>query len=106
MIPKTLRTESDNVLEKEKLDRLSPLTGPKVKKHAELAQTVFGKTWALVIFDEAQSLRTEGPLSLAAHALRVRSESMILATATPLFNGEKVSGLERIVLRITNILNT
>ena len=52
--------------------------------------TLFGKKWALVFWDEAQWLRTEGHLLRAALALRVRSASTILCSATPLHNGERV----------------
>lgn len=52
--------------------------------------SLFVQKWALTIFDEAHELRTEGALNLAAHALRTRSGSLLLCTATPLYTGEKV----------------
>ena len=46
---------------------------------------------AMVVVDEAHALRTEGPLLRAIHALRILAASIILCTATPLHNSEKVS---------------
>ena len=53
-------------------------------------ESVFTKEWSLVVFDEAHALRTEGPLTHAAHALRTKSSMVILVTATPLHKSEMV----------------
>ena len=65
--------------------------GPAVLYEDHLAETVFGREWSLVVFDEAQNFRTEGPLLRGVHMLRVRARSVIMATATPLHNGVKAS---------------
>ena len=56
----------------------------------KLANTVFSQNWALVVFDEAQDLRSEGHLLKGAHYLRMKAGSMIMCSATPLHNSEKV----------------
>ena len=55
------------------------------------SRSVFGRKWAMTFFDEAHELRSEGFLNVAAHALRLLSGSLVLCTATPLYNSEKVS---------------
>ena len=57
---------------------------------AKQKYSVFGRRWAITFFDEAHELRSEGHLNVAAHALRLQSGSLVLCTATPLYNGEKV----------------
>ncbi len=52
--------------------------------------TIFSKNWAITFWDEAQWLRTEGPLLRAALGTRVKSASQVLCSATPLYNSEKV----------------
>lgn len=68
--------------------RLNSQKGPKLNN---VANTVFARNWAVTIFDEAHWLRTEGSALKGANALRIRSCVMILATATPLHNAERVS---------------
>lgn len=58
---------------------------------SNLQDSLFGQRWVCAIFDEAHSLRTDGLLGRGALALRQRSRFTVLATATPLFNGERVS---------------
>ena len=79
------------------LRRVDPKVGPRLVSAGgwKIENTLFGRTWALAFWDEAQWLRTEGHLSRAACALRVKSASTILCSATPLHNGERVSGTVR-----------
>ena len=63
--------------------------GPKFLER-KLASTVFSQKWALVLLDEAHNIRTEGNLLKATIALRLRAESLVMLTATPLFNAERV----------------
>ncbi|KAL5476645.1 hypothetical protein ACEPAI_2831 [Sanghuangporus weigelae] len=76
----------------QRLRKMDQEQGPVASKsmHGDrTANTLFGRKWALVFWDEAQWLRTDGHLSRAAVALRVRSSSTILCSATPLHNGER-----------------
>ncbi|KAL5476548.1 hypothetical protein ACEPAI_3228 [Sanghuangporus weigelae] len=71
-----------------KMDQEQGPVSSKSMRGDRTVNTLFGKKWALVFWDEAQWLRTDGHLSRAAVALRVRSSSTILCSATPLHNGE------------------
>lgn len=86
---KIMRAESRLAVNPERTRLINPEEGPRVA--ANIAKrTIFSQKWALSIWDEAQHLRTEGSLARGAHAIRVRSGSMVLASATPLFNSERV----------------
>lgn len=58
---------------------------------ADSAETVFGREWSLVFIDEAHVLRTENQMLRAAYGLRFKTASLILMTATPPHNAEKVT---------------
>ncbi|KAH8114058.1 P-loop containing nucleoside triphosphate hydrolase protein [Phellopilus nigrolimitatus] len=84
----TLRMEAKLCLGSENTRQLNMSVGPTV--NASFAKdTVFAQKWALTFFDEAQVLRTEGALLRGAHALRIRSGSLVFCSATPLHNSER-----------------
>lgn len=89
-----MRSEASAVIGAQSTRSIDLETGPDIIK--ELARnTVFSQQWSISIWDEAQHLRSEGHLARAAHAIRVRSGSMVLCSATPLHNSERVSARAR-----------
>lgn len=91
---KTMRMEGSCLIDKtERLRKVDFEAGPAVRSKIgkyTIENTVFSQKWAISFWDEAQWLRTEGHLSRAAYAIRVRSASTVLCSATPLHNGERV----------------
>lgn len=53
--------------------------------------TVFSKTYALLVVDEVHEARSEGYLNAGLHLLRLRSGACLFLSATPLYNGIKVT---------------
>ncbi|KAL5485573.1 hypothetical protein ACEPAI_6614 [Sanghuangporus weigelae] len=79
----------------------------KMGQHPDLsgktANTVFGRSWSLVFIDEAHALRSENLLLKAAMCLRDLTGSLILLTATPLYNAERDLVSMAIALGVDNI---
>lgn len=98
-----MRLEARAIVDNKKnLRNLDMNSGPLlvVGTSKKLEETMFGQKWAIAFWDEAQWLRTEGHLSRAAFALRVRSANTVLCSATPLHNGERVSRSLSVLRRI------
>lgn len=64
---------------------------PKKGAKHRIKESIFGQRWNTAIFDEGHLLRTDGNLGRGAFAIRQRSRFVVVGTATPLFNGERVS---------------
>lgn len=71
---------------------------------AQRKNSIFGRRYLLTIWDEGHALRAEGTLNRAAMGTKELSAGLVIATATPLYNGERVSLLrpsfsERVLTR-------
>lgn len=87
LVFQTLRNESSSFLSNERLRAET-----KVMYTGDPSDlNLFTVRWEQVVLDEGHAARTEGHLLRAVGALRDRCRFFILATATPLFNGARVS---------------